>query len=77
MYLLTRSPRITYNLHPNRESLPLPFQMHLSEQPRTFSRVFVTFLESTLNLKHLKKKQLHSLSISEIIDSKRCSYLNA
>ena len=56
MYLLTRSPRITYNLHPNRESLPLPFQMHLSEQPRTFSRVFVTFLESTLNLKHLKKK---------------------
>ena len=30
------------------------------------------------NLEHLKKKHdLHSLSISQIIDSKRCGYLNA
>ena len=33
----------------NRENLPLPIQMQLSEKPKTF-------LESTLNFEHFEKK---------------------
>ena len=35
------------------------------------------FLESTLNFQWLKKKEPHRSSISEVIDSERCAYLNA
>ena len=43
-------------------------------------RIFVAFLERTLNLQfsQKKKKNKHQrLSISEVIDSKVCAYLNA
>ena len=48
-----------------------------------FCGIFIAFLESTLILKILKKKkkkekwQPHGLTISEVIDSERCTYLNA
>ena len=38
------------------ENLPLPIQMQLSGKRKTFSRFFVSFLESTLNLKHFEIK---------------------
>ena len=38
------------------EKLLLPIQMQLSEKPKTFSRFFVAFIESTTNLKHFEIK---------------------
>ena len=46
----------------NRENVPIPIQMQLSEKPK--------FLESTLNFEHFEKSEPHSSSISEVIDSK-------
>ena len=52
--------------------------MQLFEKSKTFSCFLIVFLESTLNVEHFfKKNDLHSLSISEIIDSERSGYLNA
>ena len=39
----------------NREHLPFPIQMQLSETPKTFCQ-FIAFLEATLNFEHFKKK---------------------
>ena len=37
----------------------------------------MAFLEGTQNFEHFKKEhELHSLSISEIIQPKKCGYLN-
>ena len=55
--------------------------MHLSEKPKPFIKFL--FLESALNFKHFEKKKKkkknepQSLSIFEVIDSKRRTYLNA
>ena len=44
----------------------------------TFSGFFIAFLKSTLNGEHFQKKgESSSLSISEIIDSKRGGYFSA
>ena len=44
---------------------------------KTCSQFFVAFLKSTLNLEYLENKdQSHSLSITEIINCERGSYLN-
>ena len=52
--------------------------MQLSEKLETCSVFFIAFLESALNFEHFEKKnQPHSSSISEVIDSQRCVYLNA
>ena len=59
----------------NRENLPLPIQMQISKKLKTFCCDFIAFLESTLNVEHFEKKEPHSLSISEIIESR--GYLNA
>ena len=40
----------------NRENLPQPIQMQLSEKQKTFSEFFFAFLKSILNFKHLPKK---------------------
>ena len=68
----------------NRENLRLPIQMQLSKKPKTlllhFYCVFIAFLESKLKFEHFekkKKKEPHTLSISEIIDTERRGYLNA
>ena len=39
----------------NREHLPFPIQMQLSETPKTFCQ-FIAFLEATLNFEHFEKK---------------------
>ena len=38
------------------DNLPLPIQMQLSEKRKTFSRLFVPFLESTSNFKRFQEK---------------------
>ena len=38
------------------ENLRLPIQMQLSQKGKTFSEVFVAFMESTSNFKHFRKK---------------------
>ena len=40
----------------NTENLPLPIEMQLSEKPKTFCRLFIAFLESTLNFEHFETK---------------------
>ena len=49
----------------NRDNLPQPIQMQLSEKQKTFSEFFFAFLKSILNFKHLPKKDVaRSLCIS-------------
>ena len=53
-------------------------QTPLSLKPKIFSGVFIKFLKSTWNGEHFEKKgDSSSLSVSEIIDSKRGGYLSA
>ena len=40
----------------DRENLPLPIQLQLSEKLKTFSQFFIAFLESTLNFEYFEKK---------------------
>ena len=40
----------------NRDNLPQPIQMQLSQKQKTFSEFFVIFLNSILNFKILTKK---------------------
>ena len=62
----------------NGENLPLPIRLQFSKKLKPFCRNFIAFLESTLNFEHFEKKnESHSLSISEIVDSEKRSYLNA
>ena len=52
-------------------------QTILSLKQKTFSGFFIAFLKSTGNGEHFQKKEeSSSLSISEIIDSKRGGYLS-
>ena len=37
------------------DKLQIPSQMHISEKPKAFSRLFVPFLESPSNVKHFEK----------------------
>ena len=60
----------------NRENLPLPIEMQLSEKPKTRCCNFIAVLEFTLNFEQFEEKnQPHSLSISETTDSERRDYL--
>ena len=53
-------------------------QTPLSLKQKTFSGFFIAFLKSTLNGEHFQKKgESSSLSISELIDSKRGGYLSS
>ena len=53
-------------------------QTPLSLKQKTFSGFFIAFLISTSNGEHFQKEgEISSLSISEIIDSKRGGYLSA
>ena len=48
------------------------------EKPKTISQICITFFKSTWNFAHLEKKyQLDSSNILEVIDSEKCSCLNA
>ena len=51
--------------------------MQTSLKLKNFSRFFIAFVESTLNLEYFEKKdQSHSLSVTEIIKCETGSYLN-
>ena len=56
----------------NMNILTQQVQTPLSLKQKTFSRFFIAFLKSTWNGEHFQKKgESFSLSISEIIESKR------
>ena len=62
----------------NMQTLMQQVQTPLSLKQKTFSGFFIAFLKSTWNGEHFHKKgESSSLSISEIIDSKRGGYLSA
>ena len=62
----------------NMQTLKQQVQTPLSWKQNTFSGFFIAFLKSTWNGEHFEKKiESSSLSISEIIDSKRGGYLRA
>ena len=62
----------------NRDNLPQPIQMQLSQKPKIFPPPFTAFLRSTLNSEHFEKRsEPHTLCISEIIDCERRAYVNA
>ena len=55
----------------NRDNLTQRIQMQLSKKQKNFSQIFVAFLKSILNFKHLSKKNdLDSLCISGYTGSK-------
>ena len=62
----------------NMKTLKQQVQTPLSLKQKTFSGFLIAFLKSTWNGEHFQKKgESSSLSISEIIDSKRGGYLSA
>ena len=62
----------------NMQTFTQEVQTPLSVKQKTFSGFFIVFLKSTWNGEHFQKKgESSSLSISEIIDSKRGGYLSA
>ena len=62
----------------NMQTLMQQVQSELSLKQKTFSGFFIAFLKYTWNGEHFEKKgESSSLSISEIIDSKRGGYLSA
>ena len=62
----------------NMQAFAQQAQTQLSLKQKTFSGFFIAFLNSTWNVEQFQKKgESSSLSISEIIDSKRGGYLCA
>ena len=62
----------------NMLTLTQQVQTPLSLKQKTFSRFFIAFLKSTWHGEHFAKKvESSSLSISDIIDSKRGGYLSS
>ena len=62
----------------NMQTFRQQVQTPLSLKQKTFSWFFIAFLKSTWNGEQFQKKgESSSLSISEIIDSKRGGYLSA
>ena len=67
----------TYS-HRNMQTLTQQVQTLLSLKQKTLYGFFIAFLKSTWNGEHFQKNgESSSLSISEIIDSKRSGYLSA
>ena len=62
----------------NMQTFAKQVQTPLSFKKKKFSVFFIAFVKSTSNGEHFQKKgESSSLSISEIIDSKRGGYLSA
>ena len=77
LFFNTFTAEYTYSGH-NMQILAQQVQTPLSLKQKSFSRFFIAFLKSTWNGEHFQKKgESSSLSISEIIDSKRGGYLSA
>ena len=77
LFVNTFTAEYTYSRR-NMQTFTQYIQAPLSFKQNTFSRFFIAFLKSTWNGEHFQKKgESSSLSISEIIDSKRGGYLSA
>ena len=78
MFLNTLTAECTYSSR-NMQTFTQENQTPLSLKQKPFSGFFIAFLKSIWNGEHFfkKKKESSSLSISEIIDSKRGGYLSA
>ena len=62
----------------NMQTFAQEVQTPLSWNQKTYSGFFISFLKSTWNVEQFQKKgEFSSLSISEIIHSKRGGYLSA
>ena len=62
----------------NRENLPWSIQIKWSKKPDRFFDICFAFLVSTWNFQCSEKKyEPHRTSVSEVIDSEICAYLNA
>ena len=61
----------------SREVSPKLVRTQLCQKPKTFSAIFIAFFKSTSNFEHFEKEdELHSLNISEVIDTKECGFLS-
>ena len=77
MFLNTLTAEYKYSRR-NMQTFAQQVQTPLSLKQKPFSGFFIAFLKSIWNGEHFqKKRESSSLSISEIIDSKRGGYLNA
>ena len=77
LFVNTLTAEYTYSRR-NMQTLTQQVQTPLSLKQKTFSGFFIAFLKSIWNGEHFQKKvESSSLSISEIIDSKRGGYLSA
>ena len=77
LFVNTLTAESTYS-HRNMPTLTQQVKTPLSSKQKTFSGFFIAFPKSTWNGEHFQKKgESFSLSISEIIDSKRGGYLSA
>ena len=77
LFVNTLTAEYTYSGR-NMQTLTQQVQTPLSLKQKTFSGFFIAFLKSTWNGEHFQKKgESSSLSISEIIDTKRGGYLSA
>ena len=77
MFVNTLTAEYTYSRR-NMQTFTQQVQTPLSLEQKTFSGFFIAFPKSTWNGEHFEKKgEPFSLSISEIIDSKRGGYLSA
>ena len=77
MFLNTLTTEYNYSRR-KMQTFAQPVQTPLSLKPKPFSGFFIPFLKSTWNGEHFQKKgESSSLSISEIIDSKKGGYLSA
>ena len=77
LFVNTLTVKYTYSRR-NMQTFTQQVQTPLSLKQKTFSGFFIVFLKSIWNGEHFQKKvESSSLSISEIIDSKRGGYLNA
>ena len=77
LFVNTLTAEYTYSTR-NMQTLTQQVQTPLSWKQKTFSGFFIAFLKSTWNGEQFEKKvESSSLSISEIIDSKRGDYLSA
>ena len=77
LFVNTLTAEYTYSRR-NMQTFTQQVQTPLSIKQKIFSGFFIAFLKSTWNGEHFEKKgESSSLSISEIIDSKRGVYLSA
>ena len=77
LFVNTLTAEYTYSRR-NMQTFTPKVQTPFSLKQKIFSGFFIAFLKSTWNGEHFEKKgESSTLSISEIIDSKRGGYLSA